>query len=133
MQINFTYAHVGNSNTTLEGMAGPYHVLINIKAPNVIPGTATLTLYTSNDPRIKIYARPVYFYSGEYGAPDADVLTSVQNNPGQYEGTIWLMNDGSASIEISITGPLGNGKMLVPVVAISTTAQALRILQSICL
>jgi hypothetical protein len=125
LHINFIYAHVGNSNTTLEGMAGPYHVLINIKAPDVIPGTASLTLFTSNDAGIKIYARPVYFYSGEYGAPDADALTAVPNSPGQYEGTLWLMNNGSASIELSIEGPLGKGKMLVPVVAISTTTQAL--------
>ncbi len=124
-QIDFAQAHVGNSNITLEGMAGPYHVLINIKTPDVVPGTATLTLFTSNASGIKIYARPIYFFSGENGAPSPDLLTPVPNSPGQYEGILWMMNNGSASIELNITGPLGKGKMLVPVVAVSTTAQNL--------
>ncbi len=122
-QVNLIYAHVGNSNTTLEGMAGPYHVLVNIKVPDVVPGTATLTLFTSNDPGIKIYARPVYFYSGENDAPKPDMLTPVAKSPGQYEGIIWMMNNGSASIELTISGPLGEGKMLIPVVTISVTEQ----------
>ena len=125
LQINFVYAHVGNLNTTLEGMAGPYHVLINIKVPDVIPGTATLTVFTSNQPGVKIYARPIYFSSGEDGAPSPDLLTSASNQPGRFEGSMWLMNNGSASIELSISGPLGKGKMLVPVVAVSVTTKKL--------
>lgn len=125
VQINFVYAHVGNSNTTLEGMAGPYHLLINIKVPDVIPGTATLTLFTSNQPGVKVYARPVYFYSGEGGAPGADLLDAVPNSPGQFTGDIWLMENGSASIEIDIKGPQGEGKMIVPIVAISTVTEKL--------
>ncbi|HEY2727230.1 MAG TPA: hypothetical protein VGI61_08660, partial [Parafilimonas sp.] len=124
-QLNLVYAHVGNSNTTLEGVAGPYHVLINIKVPDVIPGTAALTLFTSNQAGVKVYARPVYFYSGEGGAPDPDLLDAVPNSPGQFTGNIWLMNNGSASIELDIKGPLGEGKMLVPIVAISTVTQKL--------
>ncbi len=125
LPLNLVYAHVGNSNTTLEGVAGPYHVLINIKAPDVIPGTAALTVFTSNQPGVKVYARPIYFYSGEGGAPNADLLDAVSASPGQFTGNIWLMNNGSASIEISIKGPAGQGKMIVPVVAISTVTQKL--------
>ncbi len=122
-QVTSLFAHVGNSNVTLEGMAGPYHVLVNIKPPDVIPGTAILTLFTNNDPRIKIAARPIYFYSGEDGAPNPDLLTPVANQPGRYEGIVWLMNNGSASIELAFDGPAGKGKMLVPVVAVTTTTK----------
>lgn len=117
------FAHVGNSNITLEGMAGPYHALINIRPPDVIPGTAQLILYTSSDPGVKITARPVYFYSGKEGAPNPDVLTPVAGQPGQYEGTLWLMDNGSASIQLNFDGPRGKGEMLVPVVAVSTTTK----------
>jgi hypothetical protein len=122
-QLHLVYAHVGNSNTTLEGMAGPYHVLVNIKSPDVIPGLATLTIFTSNQPGVKVYARPIYFYSGEDGAPGFDLLHPISNSPGQFTGDVWLMNDGSASIEITIKGPQGEGKMIVPVVAVSITTQ----------
>ncbi|MFT4153047.1 hypothetical protein [Parafilimonas sp.] len=124
IQLNKTYAHIGNSNITLEGMAGPYHVLVNIKPPDVIPGTASLTVYTSGA-GIKITARPVYFYSGEGGAPLPDILDAVAGNPGQYSGALWLMNNGSASIEIGLSGPKGKGKILVPVVAVSITKKSL--------
>ena len=125
LQADLVFAHVGNSNITLEGMAGPYHVLVNIKPPDVIPGTATLTVFTNNTPGMQIEARPIYFYSGENGAPSADALTAVPQSPGQYTGILWLMNNGSASIELTISGPSGKGKILIPVVAISTTAQSL--------
>lgn len=119
----YLFAHVGNSNITLEGVAGPYHVLVNIKPPDVIPGTAQLILYTNNDLRVKITARPVYFYSGEDGAPNPDILTPVAGQPGKYEGTLWLMDNGSASIQLDFDGPMGKGEMLVPVVAVTTTTK----------
>ena len=44
--ISFSvYAHVGSPDVALEGTAGPYRVLVSVKPPDVIPGTAQVTVY----------------------------------------------------------------------------------------
>lgn len=121
LQVSLLFAHVGNSNITLEGMAGKYHVLVNIQPPDVIPGTATIKVFTA--PGLTITARPVYFLSGKDGAPNPDVLTPVSGQPGQYETLLWLMSNGSASIQFDFNGPQGKAEMLVPVVAVSTVTK----------
>jgi hypothetical protein len=125
LQINFIQAHVGNPNITLEGTAGPYHVLVNIQTPNAIPGTATITVFTATEPGINLYVRPIYFYSGINGAPPPDQIQAVRDHPGQFNGILWLMDEGSSSIELSISGPLGKGELVIPLVAMSSTEKKL--------
>jgi hypothetical protein len=114
------YAHVGSPDIALEGMAGPYHLLVSIKPPDVIPGTATVTVFIQNGEGTNVYTQPIYFYSGRNGAPSADRLQPVAGQPGQYKGIVWMMTDGSSSILLSVTGSLGKGELVVPVIAMST-------------
>jgi len=125
LQFNFVYAHVGSPDVALESMVGPYHALISIKPSGAIPGTATLSLFVDNGSGINVYARPIYFSYGKNASPPSDRLDAVPGHPGQFEGIVWLMDNGSASIELSIAGPLGKGEILVPIVAISTVQQKL--------
>lgn len=114
------YAHVGSPDVAVEGMAGPYHLLVSIKPPDVIPGTATVTVFVQNGAGMNVYTQPIYFYSGRNGAPSADRLQPVAGQPGQFKGIVWMMTDGSSSILLSVTGSLGNGELVVPIVAMST-------------
>jgi len=125
--LEFTtgFAHVGTSDVVLEGMAGAYQLLVHIKPPGAIPGTATVTVYITNGSGVRAYARPIYFSYGENGSPAAERLDNVPDHPGQFQGIVWLMDNGSASIELSVDGPLGKGELLVPVMAISTSQQKL--------
>ena len=119
------YAHVGSPDVALEGMAGPYRLLVSIKPPDVIPGTAQITVYLQNGGGVNVTAQPIYFYSGRTGAPSADVLQPVAGQPGQYKGIVWLMNDGSSSILIHVAGAQGGGEIVAPVVAVSTARKKL--------
>lgn len=119
------YAHVGSPDVALEGAAGPYRVLVSIKPPEVIPGTAQITVYLQNGGAVNVSAQPIYFYSGRTGAPSADDLQPVTGQPGQYKGIVWLMNDGSSSILIHVAGPQGSGEIIAPVVAVSTAQKKL--------
>jgi hypothetical protein len=114
------YAHVGSPDVAMEGMAGPYHLLVSIKPPDVIPGTATVLVFIQNGEGTNVYTQPIYFYSGRNGAPSADRLQPVAGQPGQFKGIVWMMTDGSSSILLSVTGSLGKGEMVVPIVAMST-------------
>jgi hypothetical protein len=125
LKITGSYAHVGSPDITMEGLAGRYHLLVSITPPEVIPGTATVTIFIQNGAGARVAAQPVYFYSGRDGAPSADPLQPVPGQPGQFKGIIWLMTGGSSSILISVSGSLGKGELVVPVVAISTAEKKL--------
>jgi hypothetical protein len=118
-------AHVGSPDVAMEGVAGPYRLLVSIKPPDVIPGTAQVTVYLQNGGGVSVTAQPIYFYSGRTGAPAADALEQVPGQPGQYKGIVWMMNDGSSSILLHVTGSLGSGELVVPIVAISTAQKKL--------
>jgi len=53
------YAHVGSPGVVMEGFAGPYHVLVMVAPPDVIPGTATVTVYCNRIPTF-MYMRDLF-------------------------------------------------------------------------
>lgn len=113
-------SHIGNPAVTFEGKAGSYQVTVMVNPPDVIPGTATVDVYTSEQGITSMNGKPVYWYAGDEGTPKADELNPVAGEPGHYSGMIWLMNSGASSIEIEVVGASGIGKILVPVMAVST-------------
>jgi hypothetical protein len=122
---NFVNAHVGSSGVLMQGQAGPYKVLIDVKPPDVIPGTAKITVFVENGNPEKILVRPIFFRSGDQGAPSSDEIQGVPNQPGQFQGDVWLMERGSSSIQLKISGKEGNGEFIVPIVAVSTAQRAM--------
>ncbi len=62
--------------------------------------------------------RPVYFFEGDEGAPEAEALKAVGG--GRYEGAIWLMQSGSTSIQLTLNGPDGKADVVIPMLATST-------------
>ena len=111
-------AHVGSSGVIVQKQAGKYQLLISVQPPDVVPGTARVTVFVEQGRASSIGARPIYFRSGDKGAPTHDMLTPTSQN--RYEGDLWLMDSGSSSIELSIDGPDGKQLVIVPVVAVAT-------------
>jgi hypothetical protein len=120
-----SFAHVGNPDVSMEGSAGPYRLLVSVKPPDVIPGTAQVTVFVQNGGAVSVSAQPIFFYSGRNGAPSPDPVAAVTGQPGQYKGIVWLMNDGSSSILLHVSGALGSGDLVVPIVAVSTAQKKL--------
>jgi hypothetical protein len=118
-------AHVGSPDIALEGMAGPYHLTVSVKPPDVIPGTAVITVWLDRPGAVTIGVQPIYYYSGLDGAPSPDALQPVAGKPGQLTGKVWMMRAGSSSIRITASGPKGNGELIVPVIAVSTATRQL--------
>ena len=116
-----TQGHIGSPGVTMEGSAGPYKLTVLVSPPEVIPGTATVDVYMHSEGVASIQIKPVYWYAGDEGTPKADVAMPVEGETGHYQGQIWLMNSGTSSLELEVSGPEGSGKLLVPVMAISTT------------
>lgn len=120
MVIHVVQAHVGSPGVVYEGKAGPYHILVNVNPPDVIPGTAQVSVYVQEGGVNKVQVQPIYWYAGDEGSPSPDEATPVDGMPGQYEGLIWLMWSGTASLSVTVEGDLGSGTTLIPVMAAST-------------
>jgi hypothetical protein len=99
-----SYAHVGSAGVQMQAQAGAYKVLVSIMPPDVIPGTAQVSVYIENGEARKVTVRPIYFYSGDKGAPTSDPLLPVAGQNGQFQGAVWLMESGSSSAQITIDG-----------------------------
>jgi hypothetical protein len=123
--VGVCMAHVGSSGVQMQGKAGPYDVLVSIQPPDVIPGTATVNVFIADGVVTKVHARPLYFYSGDKGAPTADELPRVEGQAGQFKGIVWLMESGSSSAQITIEGDKGKAELIVPIVAVSTAERAM--------
>ncbi len=119
-------AHVGSPGVTFEGNAGPYKLLVNITPPDVIPGTAAVTIYLQNASKgVQISAKPVFWYVGADGTPLADVAQPSALEPGKFDMKIWMMSAGASSIDITVNGPLGKGTVVIPVMALSTAKRSM--------
>jgi hypothetical protein len=119
------FAHVGSPGVIFQGKAGAYTVMVNINPPDVIPGTASISVYMGNQPVDHISMQPVYWYAGDKGSPKEDEAFPVTGSPGQYQATVWLMQSGVASMRIMVEGPMGKGSVIVPVMAISTAQRTM--------
>lgn len=116
-------AHVGSSGVIVQKQAGKYQLLVSIQPPDVVPGTAKVTVFVEQGRVRGIGARPVYFRSGDKGAPTHDVLTPTGD--GRYEGDLWLMDSGSSSIELNVEGPDGRQRIIVPVLSVATALRTM--------
>jgi hypothetical protein len=119
------FAHVGSPGVIFQGKAGPYTVMVNINPPDVIPGTANASVYIDNQQVDHVYLQPVYWYAGDKGSPKADEALPVKGTPGQFQGLVWLMQSGVASMRITVDGPLGKGSAIIPVMAVSTAQRTM--------
>ncbi|MFD2874290.1 hypothetical protein ACFS5N_17545 [Mucilaginibacter ximonensis] len=120
------FAHVGSPGVTFEGNAGRYKVIVSITPPDVIPGTAQVSVFLEESTKgITVSAKPVYWAAGTDGTPKADIALPAENQPGRFDVKIWFMNIGASSIDITINGPKGTGTVLVPVMAISTAKKTM--------
>ncbi|WP_353717702.1 hypothetical protein [Dyadobacter sp. 676] len=125
LQSVASHAHVGSSGVQMQAQAGVYKVLVSVTPPDVIPGTAQVSVFIENGEPQKVSVRPIYFYSGDKGAPTADPLSPVAGGKGQFQGIVWLMEWGSSSAQITIEGKQGKEELIIPVVAVSTAERSM--------
>ncbi|QRR00079.1 hypothetical protein [Dyadobacter sandarakinus] len=119
------HAHVGSSGVQMQAQAGPYQVLVSVLPPDVIPGTASISVFVETGKASRMTARPIYFKSGGKGAPSADALEVVPGQPGQFKGIVWFMEGGSSSVQIHMEGDQGSAELIVPMMAVSTAQRGM--------
>jgi hypothetical protein len=111
-------AHVGSSNVFFEGDAGPYHLYVTVRVPQVIPGIAEIEVRSAANDVEKIEIVPMRLSgAGSNFPPTPDVAERSKQDPQFFTGSLWLMESGALKVRVSVEGSKGKGELSVPVPA----------------
>ena len=111
-------AHVGSPDAWYEGSAGPYHVVVQIATPGVVPGVAKVYARVTGDGVQQVTVQANRF-DALAAAPPPEVANPVEGDPGLYSAPLWIMSGGSNSVTVNVAGTRGSGKAVVPVVVVA--------------
>ena len=115
---SLVWAHVGSPDVFYEGQAGPYHLFVTIRVPQVVPGIASIEV-RSESPRVRqVRIVPLRLTGpGSKYPPTPDVAGHSRTDPQFFSGSLWLMEFGSLQVRILVDGDRGEGQLAVPVLA----------------
>src|ERR1700723_3181544 len=113
---NFALAHVGSPDVYFDGAAGPYHLLVTVNPPPMVPGIAQVQVRVTSGTVSSISLAPVYVNGKDQGLPPAaDALQPSVTDPQWFIGKVWMMESGSWEVRVQVTGVQGTGKLAIPV------------------
>jgi hypothetical protein len=112
------HAHVGSPDVFYEGDAGPYHLLVTIRVPQVIPGVAEIQVRSANQDVQTIQVVPLRLSGPGSNLPSVpDVAQQSKNDPQFFVSNLWLMEFGALQVRIQADGSKGKAELSVPVPA----------------
>jgi len=111
-------AHVGSPDVYFQGLAGPYHLVVRVRTPPMIPGVADIQVHSDTPGVRQLQATPLYLVgAGSKYPPPPDILQPAPGDPQSFVGKLWLMDAGSWQVQIQAKGSLGSGTLALPVPA----------------
>ncbi len=119
-------AHVGSPDIFFEGDAGPYHLLVAIRPPVVIPGVAEVEVRTSSDVQeVRVVPLPLRGPGAKF-APTPDIAQRSKDDPQFYTGSLWMMGFGSWQVRVQADGAKGKGEISIPVPALAVRSSTMQ-------
>jgi hypothetical protein len=112
------WGHVGTANVFVQGRAGPYPVYVTITPPMVIPGEATVSVFTDG-PNVRSVLVQANVLSGDlaHNMPQGVMLEAGPAGSHEFHGTAWIMTQGSWQVRLTVVGDAGSGTIAVPLPA----------------
>jgi len=101
----------------LESAAGPYHLLITVNPPAMIPGVAEVHIRVTSGTVDSITITPIYVNGKDQGLPPAADSMQPSADPHWFAGNVWLMESGVWELHAEVAGPQGIAKVGIPVPA----------------
>ncbi len=109
-------AHVGSPDVFYEGDAGPYHLFVTVRVPQVIPGIAEVEVRTNSDDVREITTAVARLSgAGSKYVPVPDVAKQSKTDPRFFTSSLWLMEYGSLRVLLNVKGTRGPAELSVPV------------------
>ncbi len=120
-------AHVNSPDVYFDGFAGPYHLLVTLRPPTVVPGVAQIQVRTISNDVNEIKILPLRMIGpGAKMAPVPDAAKRAADDPQLFTGSLWIMVRGSWKVQIEATGQKGTAQLEVPLPAVSTSSQPMQ-------
>ena len=121
------WAHVGSPDVFYEGTAGPYHLLVTIRTPTVIPGVAEIEVRGAENDVNLVHIVPTPLTGpGAKFAPVPDRAQRSKDDPQFFTGSLWMMTSGSWQVRVTAEGDKGKGVLSVPVPALSSSTKKMQ-------
>lgn len=115
-------AHVGSPDVFYEGLAGPYHLFVTVRVPQVIPGVAEIEVRSESKDVGSIQVVPLRLTGqGSNVAPVPDLAQQSKDDPQFFTGSLWLMETGALQVRVMADGARGKGELSVPVPSFAQT------------
>jgi hypothetical protein len=115
-------AHVGSPDVFYEGFAGPYHLFVTVRVPQVIPGVAEIQVRSKSSDVRTIQVVPLRLTGqGSNVAPIPDLAQQSKDDPQFFTGSLWLMESGALQVRVIADGIRGRGELSVPVPSFAQT------------
>jgi hypothetical protein len=115
-------AHVGSPDVFYEGLAGPYHLFVTVRVPQVIPGVAEIEVRSESKDVSSVQVVPLRLTGqGSNVAPVPDITEQSKADPQFFTGTLWLMESGALQVRVMAEGARGKGELSVPVPSYAQT------------
>ena len=112
-------AHVGSRNVFFRGQAGPYPLSVIIRAPEVVPGLADVSIRIAADDVERVTVQPTRWDAApDAGAPPPDEAPPVPGDPELYSADLWLMTGGTYRVTVAVEGARGPGSVDVPITSV---------------
>jgi hypothetical protein len=109
-------AHVGSPDVFFEGNAGPYHLFVTVRMPQVIPGIAEIDVRSESKDVRTIAVVPLRLTGqGSKFPPTPDVAQASKDDPQFFSASLWLMEFGALQVRVQADGAQGKGELSVPV------------------
>ncbi|HEY6352751.1 MAG TPA: hypothetical protein VI636_25425 [Candidatus Angelobacter sp.] len=120
-------AHVGSPDFYYDGHAGPYHVLVTVRPPQVIPGIAEIQIRSLSGQLSRVDVIPMRLVGdGAKLAPTPDAAERSSADPQLFIGKLWIMSRGSWKVQINADGTQGKGELAVPIAAVSASSMRMQ-------
>src|SRR5579864_3639765 len=121
------HAHVGSPDFYYESYAGPYHVLVTVRPPQVIPGIAEIQVRNLSGQLNRVDVIPMRLVGdGAKLAPTPDAAERSSADPQLFIGKLWIMSRGSWKVQINADGSQGKVELAVPIAAVSASSMRMQ-------
>jgi hypothetical protein len=109
-------AHVGSPDVYYEGDAGPYHLFVTVRIPQVVPGVAEIEVRCQSGDVSAVQIVPLRLSGpGSTDSPTPDFAVRSKDDAQFFTGSLWLMESGALQVRITVDGAKGKGQLSVPV------------------
>src|ERR1700732_5223346 len=89
-------AHVGSADVYYEGDAGPCHLFVTVRVPQVVPGVAEVEVRANSDDVREIRTAVANLTGpGSKYIPVPDIAKQSKSDPRFFSSSLWLMQIGS--------------------------------------